>query len=213
MTRIHVVTGDNRHLYVDELQQYFRLRHDIFVEERGWKDLHRSDGLEIDRYDNEHAVYLLAIDRERVVGGQRLYPTLLPHMISEVFAHMAGRGIPRAFDTFEWTRYFVIRERRTGRTDCRLLAAVQEFCLDEGIAELTAVVEMWWLPRWQQAGFKVRPLGLPTMVEGQPCIAAAIQISQESLDHVRRLAGLRGEGLVRSGRLLPILDRVPHVAA
>jgi hypothetical protein len=71
MTRIHVVTGDNGHLYGDELQQYFRLRHDIFVEERGWKDLHRPDGLEIDRYDNEHAVYLLAIDRERVVGGQR----------------------------------------------------------------------------------------------------------------------------------------------
>jgi len=213
MTRIHVVTGDNRHLYGDELQQYFRLRHDIFVEERGWKDLRRPDGLEIDRYDNEHAVYLLAIDRERVVGGQRLYPTLLPHMISDVFAHMAGRGIPRAFDIFEWTRYFVVRERRTGRTDCRLLAAVQEFCLDEGICELTAVVEMWWLPRWQQAGFKVRPLGLPTVVEGQPCIAAAIQISQESLDHVRRLAGLRGGSLVRSGRLLPILDRVPHVAA
>ena len=143
MTHIHVVTGDNKHLYGDALQQYFRLRHEIFVEERGWKDLQRPDGLEVDRYDNEHAVYLLAIDRERVVGGQRLYPTLLPHMISDVFAHMAGRGIPSAFDVFEWTRYFVVRERRTGRTDCRLLAAVQEFCLNEGIAELTAVVEMW----------------------------------------------------------------------
>ena len=69
MTHIHVVTRDNRHLYGNELQQYFRLRHEIFVEERGWKDLYRPDGLEIDRYDNEHAVYLLAIDRERVVGG------------------------------------------------------------------------------------------------------------------------------------------------
>jgi acyl-homoserine lactone synthase len=213
MTHIHVVTRNNRHLYGNELQQYFRLRHEIFVEERGWRDLYRPDGLEIDRYDNEHAVYLLAIDRERVVGGQRLYPTLLPHMISDVFAHMAGRGIPKAADVFEWTRYFVVRERRTGRTDCRLLAAIQEFCLDEGITELTAVVEMWWLPRWQQAGFKVRPLGLPTMVEGQPCVAAAIRVSQESLDHIRKLAGLRDASLVRSGRLSPILDRVPHVAA
>jgi acyl-homoserine lactone synthase len=213
MTWIHVITNDNKALYQDSIQQYYRLRHQIFVEERGWKDLTRSDGLDIDAYDNEHAVYLLAIDKDRVVGGQRLYPTLLPHMISDVFPHMAARSVPRAFDVFEWTRYFVVKERRTGRTDCRLLAAVQEFCLEEGIAELTAVVEMWWLPRWQQAGFKVRPLGLPQMIEGQPCVAAAIQISQESLSKVRSLAGLRGPSLVREGHISPILDQVPHVAA
>jgi acyl-homoserine lactone synthase len=213
MTRIHVITKDNKTLYEDKLQQYFRLRHEVFVGERGWKDLKRPDGREIDAYDNGHTIYLLAIDQDRVVGGQRLYPTLLPHMISDVFASMTGRNLPRAPHIFEWTRYFVIKERRTGRTDCRLLAAIQEFCLEEGITEVTAVVEMWWLPRWQQVGFKVRPIGLPTMVEGQPCIAAAIQISQESLDHVRGLAGLRGSSLVRDGKLSPILDRVPHVAA
>jgi acyl-homoserine lactone synthase len=183
------------------------------VEERGWSGLRRPDGLEVDSYDNEHAIYLLALDAGRVVGGQRLYPTLLPHMISEVFPHLARRGIPQASHIFEWTRYFVIKDRRTGRTDCRMLAAMQEFCLDEGITEVTAVVEMWWLPRWQQAGFKVRPLGLPQMVEGQPCIAAAIEISHASLDHVRKLAGLRGASLIREGRLSPLLDRVPHVAA
>lgn len=213
MTHIHVVTKDNRHLYEDKVQEYFRLRHEIFVEERGWKDLARPDGREIDAYDNEHAIYMLALDNERLLGGQRLYPTVLPHMISEVFAHMAGRGIPRALNVFEWTRYFVVKERRTGRTDCRQLAAIQEFCLQEGITEVTAVVEMWWLPRWQQAGFHVRPLGLPTMIEGQPCIAAAVRISQDSLDHVRRLAGLRGSCLVRNGLLSPVLDQVPHVAA
>lgn len=213
MTYIHVITKDNKSLYQDSIQQYYRLRHQVFVEERGWKDLTRSDGLEIDAYDNEHTIYLLAIDNGRVVGGQRLYPTILPHMISEVFPHMAPRGIPQAFHTFEWTRYFVVKERRTGRTDCRLLAAIQEFCLEEGITEVTAVVEMWWLPRWQQAGFKVRPLGLPQMIEGQPCVAVAIQISQDSLAHVRTLAGLRRPCLVREGKLSPILDRVPHVAA
>jgi acyl-homoserine lactone synthase len=90
---------------------------------------------------------------------------------------------------------------------------MQEFCLQEGIAEVTAVVEMWWLPRWQQAGFKVRPLGLPQIIEGQPCVAAGIQISQESLNKVRALAGLREPSLVREGKLTSILDRVPHVAA
>jgi len=213
MTQVHVVTSDNRSLYEDYIRDFFRLRHKVFVEERGWKNLRFSDGLETDCYDNRNAIYLIAIDNERVVGGQRLYPTILPHMISEVFPHLAPRGIPRAPSILEWTRYFVVKERRTGRTDCRLLAAFQEFCLEEGITEATAVVEMWWLPRWQQAGFKVRPLGLPALVEDQPCIAAAIEISRDSLDQVNRLAGLRGSCLVRAGRLTPILDRVTYDAA
>lgn len=180
--------------------------------ERGWRDLERPDGRDLDAYDNERATYLIALDNGRVVGGLRLYPTLLPHMISESFAHLVrGRDALSGATILECTRYFIARERRTGRTDCRLLAAFQQFCLEEGITEVTAVVEMWWLPRWQQAGFKVRPLGLPTMVEGQPCIAAAIQISEDSLRHVTRLAGLRGSCLVHVTGAST--NRVPHVAA
>ncbi len=213
MTCVHVITHDNRALYEEAIQQFYRLRHQIFVEERGWGGLRRPDGLDVDDYDNEHAIYLLAIDADRVVGGQRLYPTLLPHMISEVFPHLVQSGIPQAADIFEWTRYFVVKERRTGRTDCRLLAAMQEFCLEKGLSEVTAVVEMWWLPRWQQTGFKVRPLGLPQIIEGQPCIAAAIEISAVSLEHVRKLAGLRGASLVRQVTPSPSVQRVPHAAA
>jgi len=213
MTQVHVVTRDNKKLYEDHIDQFFRLRHDVFVSERGWKDLEKPDKRETDAYDNDHAIYLIAIDKDKVVGGQRLYPTVLPHMITDVFSHLARRGAPRAFNIFEWTRYFVVKERRTGRADCRLLASFQEFCLEEGITQATAVVEMWWLPRWQQAGFKVRPLGLPTMVEGQPCVAAAIDISRDTLDRVRSLGGLRGSCLVWEGTRTPILDQVAHVAA
>ena len=212
MTAVHVITRDNRGLYTDQLEAYFRLRHDIFVGERGWGGLRRSDGRDLDRYDNEESIYLLAIDQDRVVGGQRLYPTVLPHMISEVFPHLATRGIPVAGSIYEWTRYFVVKERRMGRTDCRLLAGLQQFCLSEGITEVTAVVELWWLPRWQQSGFKVRPLGLPVTVEGQACIAAAVEISHDSLERVRRLGGLRGSCLIRQGLLSPVLDQVSYAA-
>lgn len=214
MTSIHVVTDENKAGYAGIFDEYFRLRHDIFVGERGWSDLERPDGRDLDAYDNEQATYLIAIDNGRVIGGLRLYPTLLPHMISDSFTHLVrGRNVLSGPTILECTRYFIVRERRMGRTDCRLLAAFQQFCLEEGVTEVTAVVEMWWLPRWQQAGFKVRPLGLPTMVEGQPCIAAAIQISEDSLRHVSRLAGLRGSCLVRGAGIPANIDRVPHVAA
>ncbi len=214
MTSVHVITTENKAGYAGVLDEYFRLRHEIFVGERGWRDLERPDARDVDAYDNDHATYLIAIDHGRVIGGLRLYPTLLPHMISETFAHLVReRNVLTGPTILECTRYFIVRERRIGRADCRLLAAFQQFCLEEGITEVTAVVEMWWLPRWHQAGFKVRPLGLPTMVAGQSCIAAAIQVSEDSLRHVSRLAGLRGSCLLRHRGALSLTERTPHVAA
>ncbi|GJD97790.1 acyl-homoserine-lactone synthase [Methylobacterium iners] len=196
MTDIHVITRENRAYYSDLIEQHHRARHDIFVGERGWNDLRRDDCRDVDDYDDEHAIYLLAVDGSKLVGGQRLYPTLRPHMLSEVFPHLVHRALPTGPQIYEWTRYFVVKERRYGRTDCRLLAAVQQFCLNEDIVQLTAVVEMWWLPRWQQAGFKSRPLGLPQVIEGQPTLAVSIDISDASLAAVRRQGGLRRDDLV-----------------
>lgn len=39
----------------------------------------------------------------------------------------------------------------------QLMAAVQEFCLDQGIAKVSAIMETWWLPRFHEAGFVVTP--------------------------------------------------------
>jgi acyl-homoserine lactone synthase len=214
MTLIQVIRGENAKHHKGLMDEYFRLRHEVFVGERQWQALKRPDERDVDAYDNAHATYLIATDQGKVIGGLRLYPTLLPHMISEFFPFLVHeKGVLSGESILECTRYFIVRERRTGRTDCRLLAAFQQYCLEEGVTEVTAVVEMWWLPRWQQAGFKVRPLGLPQMIEGQPCIAAAIQISEESLAHVSRLAGLRSSCLVREDAEISILDRVPNVAA
>lgn len=197
MTDIHVVTNANRARYADLVELHHKVRHDVFVGERGWKAIERPDGRDVDAYDNEHAIYLLAVDGSKLVGGQRLYPTTRAHMLSEVFPHLVQvrRGLPTGRDVYEWTRYFVVRERRTGRTDCRLLAAMQQYCLDEGISSVTAVAETWWLPRVHMIGFKTKPLGVPQMIEGQPTIAVEVPISSDSLASVRSHAGLRGTAL------------------
>lgn len=197
MTDIHVITSANRARYADLLEQHHKVRHDVFVGERGWKELERPDGRDVDAYDNEHAIYLLAVDGSKLVGGPRLYPTTRPHMLTEVFPHLVHvrRGLPTGPDVFEWTRYFVVRERRSGRTDCRLLAAMQHYCLEEGITSVTAVAETWWLPRVHIVGFRTRPLGVPQEIEGQPTIAVQVPISSESLESVRSHAGLRGAAI------------------
>ena len=129
---IHAISAVNRHLYEDVLDQHFRLRHDIFVEERRWETLRRPDCREIDSYDDEDTVYLLALEGRRVIGGHRLYPTTKPSMMSEVFPHLAAvRGYPVDPLVWEWSRYFVVRDRRDGALNLQLMAAVQEFCLGQ----------------------------------------------------------------------------------
>jgi acyl-homoserine lactone synthase len=196
---IHAISAVNRHLYEDVLEQHFRLRHEIFVEERKWETLRRPDGREIDSYDNEDTIYLLALDGRRVVGGHRLYPTTKPSMMGEVFPHLASvRGYPVDPLIWEWSRYFIVRDRRDGILNLQLMAAVQEFCLDQGIAQVSAIMETWWLPRFHEAGFVVTPLGLPALVENAWTMAATIDVRRETLDalheRIGKTAVVRQEG-------------------
>lgn len=187
---IHVISNANRHLYESAIEQHFALRHHLFVEERGWEALRRPDGREIDNYDNEDTIYLLALEDDRVVGGHRLYPTTKSSMMSDIFPHLASvRGFPCDPTIWEWSRYFIVPDRRDGNLNLRLMAAVQEFCLGQGIEQVSAIIEMWWLPRFQDAGFVITPLGLPALVENAWTMAALIEINESTLRSLRQRTG------------------------
>jgi acyl-homoserine lactone synthase len=202
---IHVVSAANRHLYEDVLEQHFRIRHDIFVDERRWETLRKPDKREVDDYDNEDTIYLLALEERRVVGGHRLYPTTKPTMMSEIFPHLADvRGFPSNPLIWEWSRYFIVRDRREGDLNLQLMAAVQEVCLTEGIMHISAIMETWWLPRFHEAGFVVTPLGLPVLVDDAWTMAALIDISQDTLRTLNERTGVPSV-IARNG---PRLDAV-----
>lgn len=204
---IHVITAANRCLYEARLDEFFVLRHQIYVGERGWSELARPDGREIDDYDNDDTVYLAALEGDRVVGGHRLYPTVKPNMMGDILPHLASvRGVPEDPAVWEWSRYVVVKDRRDGKLNLMLMAAVQELCLNEGITEVSTVMETWWLPRFQGAAFTVRPLGLPALVSGEWTMAALIEISEQTLDCVKEKAGIHGSVLVRRGRQQPLVD-------
>ena len=95
MIKVHAVHQGNRHLYEDAVEQHFRIRHDIYVGERRWMVLARPDGREVDQFDTDEAVYLLAMEEDRVVGGSCLVPTE-PHLLNDVFPRLANVGACRA---------------------------------------------------------------------------------------------------------------------
>lgn len=201
---IHLVTAENRHLYQKEMQDQFRVRHEIYVEERGWDALRRPDRLEHDAFDTDDAAYLLAIENDRVVGGSRFTPTTKPHLLSEVFPHMAEvKGIPRAPDIMEWTRMYVIKEARGtmqgNGTLGQLWSGAIEYCLTEGLSAFTFIFEVWHFTRMHECRWKLRPLGLPAIIENNMWLAALVEIDEEVLHGTRRFCGVPGPVLVRHG--------------
>jgi hypothetical protein len=109
LIEVHVVTESNASDYSEEMASYHRWRHLIYVEERGWSDLRKPDGLERDQFDTAAAVHLLAMEGGEVVGGSRLMPASGPTILSEVFPYLCERGEPpRDAETLDWTRMFVV---------------------------------------------------------------------------------------------------------
>lgn len=189
---IEVVNQANRHLHGDILEQMFRLRHQIYVERRGWNALARPDKREIDEFDTEAASYLLWLDDERQVhGGVRLLPTEGPHLLADVFPHLVQFGpIPRGPDVFEMTRWFAVPCRKA-RMSARAISsevgcAMIEYLLQLGASTMTTVCDTFFLPWMIQAGWDPMPLGLPTRYDEGTCIAVQIAITNAMLQSSRR---------------------------
>lgn len=212
---IHIVTAENRGIYEQELREHHRIRYDIYVRENQWKGLRVEDERESDQFDNDDAVYILAIEDGRVLGGSRFVPTIKPHLLSEVFPVLADvKGIPRSPDIFEWTRLFAVTEKRErtpkpGSVTGKVLCGGLEFLLGEEATGFTLVTEAWWLARTYSWGWKLAPLGMPALIDGQWLVASYVPVDNETLQATRRHYGIEGSVIVRNGITRPA---VRHVA-
>lgn len=203
MVQIHVVNRHNRRLYDDVFDDYFRLRYEIYVKERGWKALERPDGRDIDQFDTDAATYLFALEGSRLIGGLRVVPTMQPTLMSDVFPQLALRGPIRRHDVAELTRIFVIKERRGEQAQPRvehlILCAAMEYGLAERIVQFTIVMEAWWIRRLQEQCWRITPLGLPVEIDGAPTVGVTADVNYETVAGLRAKRGIEGPILVWRG--------------
>ena len=222
MLDVHVISSANRHLYERELDEHHQIRHRIYIEQLRWRGLTaRADKREYDQFDMTDTVYLLAIEDGRVVGGSRLVPTTGPHLIADVFSRFASeRGVPRRPDIAEWTRIFVVPERReeygASKVGSIISASVIDYGLREGLIGFSVLMNTFWLPKFHKYGWRVRPLGMPAVHDDEWLIAVQIDVTQEALSGVRTACGLEHRSaLVQRGPVRPFIPGgtdVPAVA-
>jgi len=192
---IRIVTTRNREAHAGALVEMHRQRKAVFVDRLGW-DLAVTHGLEIDAYDGRHALYLLSIEKGRLMSSARLLPTTRPHLMSEQFAHLCSDGVPRGRGVWEASRFCVnpaITERITRHAQLGLIiAGILEAGLARNIDQVTFVAGSALLPLALDAGWDARPLGPPSH-DGRDTITAVVaEITRAGLAAVRRRYALEG---------------------
>jgi acyl-homoserine lactone synthase len=217
MIKIHTIHSGNRHLYEAEMEQHHRIRHDIYVGERKWMDLERPDGREVDQFDTDNAVYLLALEPgQGVVAGSRLVPTTAPHLMSDVFPELANvKGVPRAPDIYEWTRIFVVPAKRESHRRCRaagiVYCGILEFCLARSVRQISVVCEAYWIPRLLTLGWNPMLLGEPIVKDGMTIVGITCDMTETAL--VRTRAAYEIDGSVTASHRIAASRKVTdHVA-
>lgn len=109
---IEMITKYNSQQYQSELEQMFRLRYKIFIEEKGWELPFAKDGIEKDQYDHEDTIYLLSFDNNRnILGSIRLTPTTSQNMLQDIFPHLVEREIPAGRPVWETSRGFTFPKK------------------------------------------------------------------------------------------------------
>ncbi len=191
---IHLVTAENFGTYASVMEQAFRLRHEVFVEEMGWEALRRRDGLEIDQFDSGQAVHMVYLEGSRVLGYQRMLPTTAPHLLSDVMPELCEGPRPQGEHIWEWTRYCVPKEHRErGRklspVANALLSGVVEWGLDRGIDTVIIQMDPLWLLRLVQLHFMVTPLGFPREMSGRDTMAVTATFNWGTLQRLREMRG------------------------
>ena len=163
------------------LRNMFAARKEVFVDLLGW-DVPVLDGrFELDQFDDEHARYLVLVDRDmRHLGSARLLPTVRSHILNTLFPSLCAGPVPSGPAVFEITRFCLDRsltaaERRGVRN--RLVTALVEHALATGIATYTGVAEFSWMRQILAFGWDAAALGQPLPGGGGALGALRIEIT------------------------------------
>jgi acyl homoserine lactone synthase len=152
------------------LRPMFEARKALFVDLLGWRVPVVADAYEIDRFDTTRCTYLVHADADDPhLGSLRLLPTTHPHILGTLFPQLCDGPVPIGPAVWEITRLCLpsrlgAAQRLAVRN--RLISAMVDHALEDGIDTLTGVVEMRFLSQILDMGWRCRPLGSPARMDG-----------------------------------------------
>ncbi len=193
---VAIVTHANRDAHAGTVAQMHRDRKAVFVDTLKWNIPVVDDEFEMDEYDTEGAIYLIAEDPATGVhlGSVRLVCTDGSHLLGDKFAFLCEGAVPTGPDVWEITRLCTM----PGLTPAaalgirmQLVMALIEYGLANGIARYTMMTHTAYLSTLLAVGWDIEPLGLPADIAGEPVGALEITVTPETLPRLRALYGFQ----------------------
>lgn len=190
-----VISHLNAEQYPDLLDDMFRFRYRVFVEQLGWKGLGNRAKREIDQFDTEFAIHLVVPspdDPGRVIGCTRFVPTMVGTLTSEYFPHLINLlDLPVGERFYDNSRRAVSEDHRGGRgresVGGQLSCAVFEFGLALGLQGITAVMDLDYVVTLLSQGLHIKPFGHPKKDGNDTIMAVEIEVSESSLSVARKV--------------------------
>jgi acyl-homoserine lactone synthase len=166
------------------MRNMFAARKEVFVDLLGWEVPVLDGRFEVDHLDDEHARYLILTDSDHAhLGSARLLPTTRPHLLDHLFPELCAGPVPRGATTYEITRFCLGRglgAQRRKEVRNRLVTALVEFGLANGIRTYTGVAELAWLRQILDFGWDAVQLGRALPCDGQLLGAVRIEIGDDT---------------------------------
>ena len=166
------------------------MRHEFYVKQRGWTNLTSADGRETDEFDNEHAVYLMNLDRHgNILATFRLNPTDTPYLMGDKLTEYINGEPPRDEAIWDLTRWMIAphaRRRHEGviaDAQKTLLCGIMEFAVDRGITDFTCLMDTVFVDRMAKV-WPVEYLGDPQHFDDGDGDGDAVAVMIEAGPHV-----------------------------
>jgi N-acyl-L-homoserine lactone synthetase len=186
---IHVVNCSNRHLYRAQIWSMYQERKRIYVDGHGWTELMSFDGAEVDDFDDERAVYLMALGPTgELWGAQRVRPTDDRCILVDKFPHLIGPGQPqlKGPEAWESTRIFSVQNYRGSTPLFPLLAtAGVEVALDAGARRIVAFTNVENYPHMTNGAAEFHLTGLPHRYRYGVMVGMRLEIDEQALQRLR----------------------------
>ena len=195
---IKLVDVDARLKFSKHLVEMHQDRKRVFVDQLGWKLCAPGSWLEVDQFDTDYTVYLIACSSgdERHLASVRLNPTTRPHMLDTIFTQLCDDGPIVATDVWESSRFTIapigMRGTEVMRLSQYLAIAHTEFALLNGIRRYTMIGEVHRVATVVSMGWKVRPLCLPRECGGSKVQALEVSIDEDTLPMMRQRLRIDG---------------------
>lgn len=188
---IMTIEGVDRDRQPALIDAMFRMRAAVFADRLEW-DVTVTDGWEIDRFDAEDPLYLLAVDERAgaLQGAVRLLPTTGPNMLRNVFLDLVPGGAPESPLIWESSRFAVNpaafdaidraeANHIVNRTTVELLCGIVEVCQRAGIEHIVSVFDARMARIFRSIDCVFEIIGTPTRIGKTMTYAAVFDMSDE----------------------------------